>query len=226
MPSSSPARSRPARSPARPGQPVDQLVHLELGADVDAARRLVEQQHRGCRQQHLAEHDLLLVAAGQRADRLLERSATLMRRSSTAAARSCDLAVAVDERRRDAGGRSDDSDRLKATPCGSTRPKRLRSSVTSASPAASASRGVARPRVAGRRARTVARRARAPESRTGACSSSVRPAPISPPMPSTSPARTVERSRRAAADAAARGRDLQAAHREQLVARRRPACRG
>ena len=46
---------------------IDQLVDFELGADVDAARRLVEQQHLRLGQQRLAEHDLLLVAAGQRA---------------------------------------------------------------------------------------------------------------------------------------------------------------
>ena len=40
-----------------------QREDLGLGADVDAARRLVEQQHPRLGQQRLAEHDLLLVAA-------------------------------------------------------------------------------------------------------------------------------------------------------------------
>ena len=41
----------------------DQPVDLGLGADVDAARGLVEQQHPALAQQPAREHDLLLVAA-------------------------------------------------------------------------------------------------------------------------------------------------------------------
>ena len=40
-------------------------VDLRLGAHVDAARRLVQQQHRGPVEQALGQDDLLLVAAGQ-----------------------------------------------------------------------------------------------------------------------------------------------------------------
>ena len=40
-------------------------VDLGLGADVDAAGRLVEDEHPGAHRQPLAEHDLLLVAAGE-----------------------------------------------------------------------------------------------------------------------------------------------------------------
>ena len=46
----------------------EQPEHLGLGADVDAAARLVEQDDRGVGRQHLADDDLLLVAAGERAD--------------------------------------------------------------------------------------------------------------------------------------------------------------
>ena len=53
----------------------DQRVHLGLGADVDAARRVVEQQHRRLRVEPLGEHDLLLVAARQRARALVDRAA-------------------------------------------------------------------------------------------------------------------------------------------------------
>ena len=49
----------------RGGQLADHAVDLGLGADVDAARRLVEQQHPAAAQQPAREHDLLLVAAGQ-----------------------------------------------------------------------------------------------------------------------------------------------------------------
>ena len=44
-------------------------VELRPGADVDAAGRLVEQQDLGRAEQPAREHDLLLVAAGQGADR-------------------------------------------------------------------------------------------------------------------------------------------------------------
>ena len=50
------------------GQLADQRVDLRLGADVDAAGRLVEEQHARLRQQALGERDLLLVAARQRVD--------------------------------------------------------------------------------------------------------------------------------------------------------------
>ena len=46
----------------------EQPEHLGLGADVDAARGLVEEDDRGVGRQHLADDDLLLVAAGERAD--------------------------------------------------------------------------------------------------------------------------------------------------------------
>ena len=51
---------------ARLGRRADQRVHLGLGADVHAARRIVEQDDRRRRVQPLGEHDLLLVAAGER----------------------------------------------------------------------------------------------------------------------------------------------------------------
>ena len=60
---------------ARPGaELVDQLVDLDLGADVDTARRLVEDQQPGVRRQPLADHDLLLVAAGEGAGAGPDRS--------------------------------------------------------------------------------------------------------------------------------------------------------
>ena len=50
------------------GQGADQRVDLRARADVDAAGRLVEQQHPAVAQQPAGQHDLLLVAAGQGAD--------------------------------------------------------------------------------------------------------------------------------------------------------------
>ena len=60
---------------ARRGGRADQRVHLVLGADVDPARRVVEQEHRRLRVEPLREHDLLLVAARQRARLLVDRAA-------------------------------------------------------------------------------------------------------------------------------------------------------
>src|SRR5260221_1550275 len=51
-------------------QPVDQGEDLGLGADVDAARRLVENEQFGAGREPFSDHDLLLIAAGQQADRL------------------------------------------------------------------------------------------------------------------------------------------------------------
>ena len=47
------------------GQLVQQPVDLALGADVDAARRLVEDQDVAVAQQPFGDDDLLLVAAGE-----------------------------------------------------------------------------------------------------------------------------------------------------------------
>ena len=49
----------------------EKIVHLDLGADVDAARRLVDDQHLGPERQPAGEHHLLLVAAGKIGDELL-----------------------------------------------------------------------------------------------------------------------------------------------------------
>ena len=43
-------------------------VDFALGADIDAARRLVEQQQPRIAEDLLGQHDLLLIAARQRAD--------------------------------------------------------------------------------------------------------------------------------------------------------------
>ena len=53
---------------AAPGAFGEEAEDLGLGADVDAARGLVEEEDRGVGRQHLADDDLLLVAAGERAD--------------------------------------------------------------------------------------------------------------------------------------------------------------
>ncbi len=52
----------------------EQAVHLRLRADVDAARRLVDDEHGGLGGEPLAEHHLLLVAARERAGDGAERA--------------------------------------------------------------------------------------------------------------------------------------------------------
>ena len=47
------------------GKLQDQFVNLVLSADVNAARRLVEEQNVRLRQQPASKNDLLLVAAGE-----------------------------------------------------------------------------------------------------------------------------------------------------------------
>ena len=49
----------------------DQRVDVELGADIDAPRRLIQQQDRRVAGQRTGEEDLLLVAARQLGDRLV-----------------------------------------------------------------------------------------------------------------------------------------------------------
>ena len=54
------------------GDPAKYPVDLGLGADVDAARRLVQDEHARVRDKAAAENDLLLIAAGQGAKLLPE----------------------------------------------------------------------------------------------------------------------------------------------------------
>ena len=55
------------------GEVRDRAVHIGLGADVDAVRRLVEDQDPRLRCEPLREHDLLLVAAGEASHHLRGR---------------------------------------------------------------------------------------------------------------------------------------------------------
>ena len=54
---------------ARIRQLAQQRIDLLFGADVDAARRVIEQNQTGVGQQPLGDHNFLLVAAGQRTNR-------------------------------------------------------------------------------------------------------------------------------------------------------------
>jgi hypothetical protein len=51
----------------------DELVDLRLGAHVDPACRLVEEEQGDPRQEELPDHDLLLVAAAQVGDQGIDK---------------------------------------------------------------------------------------------------------------------------------------------------------
>ena len=85
-------------------EPVDERVDLGAAADVDAARRLVEQEHVDVVVEQPRERDLLLVAARERADGLI--GAARRRRRGVSIQRA---AAARDPRRRDEPERAERS---------------------------------------------------------------------------------------------------------------------
>ena len=160
-----------------------QLVDRVLGADVDAAGRLVHQHDARPGGQPAGEHDLLLVAAGEE---LRPPGPSPARRRR---ARRAGRAPRGGRRRCGAGRpRGPRRARCRGSVWLSARPVALRSSVIIASPARIAARASAAgtlrsptvivPRVRGRTPKT-------------ASSSSVRPEPCSPARPTISPARSV-----------------------------------
>ena len=117
------------------GELVDEGVDLGLGADVDAARRLVEDQDRAARRQPLRQHDLLLVAAGERRRRRVEAAApSASAARSTAAPPSRSTGRLMNPSRASRG--RIDSVAFSSTFIDSTSPCRLRSSGTRPMPAA------------------------------------------------------------------------------------------
>ena len=184
------SRSAPARPPPRVG--ADERVHLGLRADVDAARRVVEQHHRGLRVEPLGEHDLLLVAARQRARGVVDRP-----RADAQPARP---ELAARSRRRPARttGPSEASPTERTWPMfsqiglSSISPSRRRSPETSATPARDrAPQAVRHGTAAGQR--RPSRRPGAPEP-ADSSSTAWWPAPATPASPTTSPGATRQRS--------------------------------
>ena len=85
------------------GEPVDHRVDLQLGGDVDAARRLVEDDDRRAGHQPLGDDDLLLVAARQALDRRLgDRSGLDAQRCGHLAGAGGEAGVVDDAERRPA----------------------------------------------------------------------------------------------------------------------------
>ena len=166
------------------GQGADEGVDLLLGADVDAAGRLVEEEDARAGGEPLADDDLLLVAAGEGGGGL-----------GDAGAADAEAADGVGRRRRPRrrgggcrSGRcapSEGSATLSRIESARSRPSALRSSVTSAMPRRRAARGegisTGRP---SRRMVPAERPGLAPKRVSRI---SVRPEPRRPPMPRTSP---------------------------------------
>ena len=92
-PTTRPATARPSAARSRI-EPVD----LGLGADVDAAGRLVEQQDAAVAQQPAGQHDLLLVAAGQLGDQPLGVVGRVCEEPRGASGGSARSAAPVEER--------------------------------------------------------------------------------------------------------------------------------
>ncbi len=84
-------------------KPPDDLHHILLGADIHAARRLA--QHQNLRQvgQPFGHADLLLVAAGESAEMLVDRGVRMLRRSTCRSAIS--RSASGSQQQRDAGAR-------------------------------------------------------------------------------------------------------------------------
>ena len=99
----------------------DECVDLRAGADVDAAGRLVQQQHPAVAQQPAGQHDLLLVAARQRAP---GRSTPAGRTSSESAIsrRPCARRALVEEAERGRSASSDEAVMLANTDSSSRGP--------------------------------------------------------------------------------------------------------
>ena len=172
------------------GELGDGLLDLGLRADVDAARRLVEDQQLGVRREPPAEQHLLLVAAGEMlmgrfgsAGRTLQRVDVLRRRARPA---PCAESAAAQPR-------SACTARMRFS-------RTLRSPMMPSSRRFSVENAMRLPRPVGRGSEVdllAVQRQRRPESagrrRTSSRASSVRPEPRRPAKPTTSP-RWISRS--------------------------------
>ena len=194
-------------------------LHLGLGADVDAARRLVEDQQPRLGEQPAREQHLLLVAAAERADGLVRVGGPDVER----------LDPLRDELVLPRGARSAASSRGRAC---SARMMFSRTVSSSTSPSvrrfsgqkATASRDRRRAGCASRpaRRRSGARPRPRGRRRTAGAPSSVRPEPSRPARPTTSPGATA-RSNGAIAPLRPDARCLE--HGRRAVAAARPSWR-
>ena len=160
---------------ARPwrGEVGDHRVDLGLGLHVDALGRLVQDQHARLGRQPLGQHDLLLVAAGQRLDRL-EVAPEPQPQPVEMAAHEAQLACRADQAGRRSPGRSPAGRRWRGSRSpspGSGRsgpPRRRRCPAAMASPGEA--NATSRPSSCDRARRSAGRRrtARA-RSRCGRC---------------------------------------------------------
>ena len=190
MPSSSGSSDEIMMMPApRCGQPVHQVVDLDLGADVDAARGLVEDEDARVAGQPLAEHHLLLIAAAQQPHLLRRRgldAEILDDRFGEVALRS---GAGRNPARGQLAGRGaarccapPSARRPGPRPCDPPAAGRCPWRIASAG---CAKRGTALP---SQRMRPASARSAPASTRA----SSLRPAPSRPAMPTTSPARRLK----------------------------------
>ena len=200
------------------GELADHGVDLGLGADVDAARRLVEDEQRGLGVEPLAQHHLLLVAAGELGDRQVDRGRADRQPLAAGSRPSRVLLAAADEPEAVQVALAATAARCwpRSTSAatgragaGPRRHRRCRCAIASSRRAhgdAPRRSSVIDPAVAGAM----------PKS---ARPTSVRPAPISPAKPSTSPRCT---SKLTSSKTPSR---REAAHRQEHVALRRRRAR-
>ena len=169
-------------------------VDLGLGADVDAARRLVEDQHARVHGQPLAEHDLLLVAAREVHHAADASPGVLMRRRATSASATRRSGCAVQQAPARVVAARSGSDVFSATVM---RQHEAVALAVLGSEEHAAVDGVARA-VAARTARrsSVIAPPSAGVTPKIVCISSVRPAPTRPAKPRISPRRAEKRDRR------------------------------
>ncbi len=120
---------------------VDEVVDLELGRDVDAPGRLVQQDHARLGQQGAAQEHFLLVAAGEAADRHLGPRRPDAQGLGRLAVEP-HLLGHVEQSARVASRDRAERVRLNSTERSGTSPNRRRSSLTRANPRASDIRGV------------------------------------------------------------------------------------
>ena len=170
------------------GEPVDDLVDLVLGADVDAAGRLVEDEQARAAQQPLADHHLLLVAAGQvldqRADEVAGVDLHVAAGPLDRVAQPRALEQRGPSRRRSAAARA--GAMLSAIGAPIIRPSARRSSVRKAMPRSMAACGVGR--ASGAPSTAIVPRGERVEAEQDAGQSPSGPSPSGRPRPRPRPA--------------------------------------
>ena len=115
---------------ARSASVAHQRVDLALGADIDAARRLIEDDDARVHRQPFGQHDLLLIAARKRSGPRRDAGRADVQRCRSAARRCAIFAFRLRRCRPSSIARRSGSEMFSAIDTSSSRPQRLRSSGT------------------------------------------------------------------------------------------------